>query len=263
MKKVLVIGAHSFIGQKFKEYITRKNIYDIKVDMVSASDGSWRLVNLENYDTVLHLSGIVHKKEKNNMELLYYEVNHKLAFEIARKSKDNQVKQFIFMSSAAVYGKYYGCITKDTVPNPNTYYGKSKLMAERDILQLQDKDYKIAIVRPPMVYGKDCKGNYSKLEQLARFTLIFPEYHNKRSMLYIDTLLENLIKLIQNENSGYFFPQDEEYINTSAMVVKIRKNLGKETILFHCLNGVIKFFVEKDFIVFRKMFGDFYYDKSL
>lgn len=259
MKKILVIGVHSYIGQKFKEYITRKNINDIKVDMISASDGSWKQMNFENYDTVLHLSGIVHKKEKKLMELQYYEVNHKLAVEIARKAKENHIKQFIFMSTAAVFGNYEGCITMNTKPSPNTFYGKSKLAAEQDINGLQDEGYNIAILRPPMVYGENCKGNYVRLIKLAKYTPIFPKYHNRRSMLSINNLSEFLVQIIMDNKKGYYHPQDIEYIDTCKLVVKIREEMGKKTLLISVFNPIIKILCPH-VKVLNKLFGNYYYE---
>lgn len=261
MKKVLVIGAHSYIGQKFKEYVSKKNEQDIIVDLISASDGAWKQVDFSLYDTVLHLSGIVHRKEKKNMKSLYDSVNHLLAVEVARKSKENHVKQFIFMSTAAIYGSSAGCITNKTMPNPTTYYGKSKLAAEQDIMKLNDGEFHVAILRPPMVYGDGCKGNYPRLVKLARYTLIFPEYHNKRSILHIDTLLDYLIEMI-GERCGYFHPQDEKYGDICSMIIIIRKAMGKKTILVKYFNFIIGFLTHH-INIFDKIFGDLYYSKNI
>ncbi|QHQ61053.1 NAD-dependent epimerase/dehydratase family protein [Anaerocolumna sedimenticola] len=262
MKKVLVIGAHSYIGQKFKEYVSANDLKDLSVDMVSASDGTWRKVEFTGYDSVLHLSGIVHRKEKKSMEAIYYEVNHKLAVEIANRAKISHVKQFIFMSTAAVYGSYTGCITKNTLPNPTTFYGKSKLAAEQDIIQLQDDEFKVAIVRPPMVYGEGCKGNYPRLVKLAKYTPIFPDFHNKRSMIHINTLLEYIAQLLRYENYGYFHPQDKKYGDTCKIVLTIRDKMGKKTFLIK--NFIILVILLKLRInIVEKIFGDFYYSMNM
>jgi UDP-glucose 4-epimerase len=114
IKKVLIIGSHSYIGKKLHAYIKEKGIEDIQVTLVSASDGSWMKVDFSEFDVILHLSGIVHRKEKKDMKSLYYNVNYKLAVQVAQKAKENHVKQFIFMSTAAVFGTVNGCITKET-----------------------------------------------------------------------------------------------------------------------------------------------------
>lgn len=263
MIKVLVIGSNSYIGKKFREYIEEMNSSDISVNLVSAIDGSWRKEDFSYYDVVLHLAAIVHIKETSNMEKLYNDINHLLAVDVAQKAKDNGVKQFVFMSTAAVYGQQNGCITRETIPMPTTFYGRSKLLAEKDIMKLQDNNYQVVILRPPMVYGEGCKGNYMRLVKLARFTRIFPEYHNKRSMINIDYLCKYMIQLIQKGCSGYYHPQDDKYADTCVLIVKLRQEMGKETILFRFLNIGIKLLIQKNVSIFRKMFGDLYYDKSL
>lgn len=262
MKNVLVIGAHSYIGQKFKEYILVCKIETISVDMVSASDGSWRYIDFSGYDAILHLSGIVHKKEKKKMESLYYEINHKLTVEIAKKAKLNNVSQFIFMSTAAVYGSFIGCITKETIPNPITLYGKSKLAAEEDIIKLQDDKFKVAIVRPPMIYGEGCKGNYTKIIKVARYLPIFPEFHNKRSILNVDNLSNYIVKIILSNGYGYFFPQNHKCLDICDFIVELRCNLGKTTKLIKGMDPLINFLI-KNINICRKIFSDLYYEEEL
>jgi len=183
MKRVLVIGANSYIGKKFYEYVKREKNNEIYIDMVSASDGGWRKVDFSRYDSVLHLAAIVHKKEKKNMKELYYQVNYRMAVEVAKKAKENKVGHFIFMSTAAVFGNESVCISKDTIPNPVTLYGKSKLAAEQVINKMHCDSFKVAIVRAPVVYGYGCKGNYQKIVKLTKITPVFPEIENKKSNL--------------------------------------------------------------------------------
>ncbi|MFV0343462.1 MAG: NAD-dependent epimerase/dehydratase family protein [Anaerocolumna sp.] len=258
MKRVLVIGANSYIGKKFYEYVKLEKKEEILIDMVSASDDGWRKVDLSQYDSILHLAAIVHKKEKKSMKELYYQVNYRLAVEVAKNAKENRVGQFIFMSTAAVYGDGATCITKNTVPKPTTYYGKTKLAAENDINKLSDDKFKVAIIRPPMVYGEGCKGNYAKLEKLAKYTPIFPEYHNKRSAIEINNLLIVLSSVVLEEQYGFFHPQNKEYMDTCVEILKISKNIGKRTVLVKIPTSIIKC---SNCILptFKKMFADCYY----
>ncbi|MDF2870893.1 MAG: putative UDP-glucose 4-epimerase [Anaerocolumna sp.] len=262
MKRVLVIGANSYIGKKFQDYVLKKIEAEIKVDMITAADGGWRKLELYEYDTILHLAAIVHKKNKKSLETMYDEVNHNLPVELARVAKESGVRQLIFMSTIAVFGDKESCITKNTMPKPVTYYGKSKLAAENDIIKLRNNNFKISIVRPPMVYGEGCKGNYAKLEKLARFTPIFPEYHNKRSIIHIDRLNECIYDLILTNHEGYVHPQDYNYLDTCSEIVKIRKRLNKKTKLLQGFSPQIKFVVNK-FRMVSKLFGDLYYEEEV
>lgn len=262
MKKILVIGANSYIGQSFQQYVFSYNKENMTVKLVSASDGSWRQVDYSLYDVVLHLSGVVHRREKKGMKVLYDEVNHKMAVEVAKRAKESDVKQFVFMSTAAVFGSKAERITTNTIPNPTTYYGKSKLAAEQDIVKLQGREFKVAIVRPPLVYGQACKGNYPRLVKLAKLMPIFPDIHNKRSMIYIDTLSEFLLMLIEEEGCGYYHPQDEDYVDTCELVVKIRKEMGKKTCLIGLFNPLARL-LAKNVGSINKMFGDCYFERDL
>jgi UDP-glucose 4-epimerase len=261
MKKVLIIGANSYIGKKFNLYIQNNYNDLISVSLVSASSGEWRDTDFSMYDSVIHLSGIVHQKEKKNLESLYYDVNFKLAVDVAKKAKYSHIRQFILMSSFAIYDPKDLCITQDTIPHPITIYGKSKLAAENEILQLKNENFEIAIIRLPMVYGEGCKGNYPKLACLAKYTPIFPEYHNKRSMIHIDSLCEFLVDIILEEKYGYFYPQDESYTDTCEMVVNLRKEMGKRTLLTKNFNFLIKLLIPRNKL-FNKMFGDFIFSNE-
>ncbi|PRY82680.1 hypothetical protein [Alkalibacterium olivapovliticus] len=111
-----------------------------------------------------------------------------------------------------------------------------------------------------MVYGKGCKGNYTKLSSLAVKTPLFPKYNNKRSMIYIDNLSEFIKQVINNKSTGLFFPQNSEYVNTSEMVKKIAEFRGKKLILTKLFNPVLKLL--KVGIV-NKIFGDLVYNQNL
>src|SRR5699024_1194219 len=129
-------------------------------------DDKWKEIDLSVYDSILHVAGIAHQKETNENSSLYYDVNRDLAIEMAEKAKKKNVKQFIFLSTMSVYGVETGVIDENTRLNPKTHYGKSKKAAEDSIQKLETDEFKVAIVRPPMIYGKDCPGNYQRLRKI-------------------------------------------------------------------------------------------------
>ena len=130
MKKILITGAGSYIGTSFENYMGQWSD-EYSVDTVDMIDGSWRKKDFSGYDVVFHVAGIAHIKETKDNAELYYKVNRDMVIETAKKAKTEGVKHFVFLSSMSVYGMETGVITKDTEPNPNTNYGKSKLMAEK------------------------------------------------------------------------------------------------------------------------------------
>lgn len=248
MKKILIAGENSFIGTSFDTYLRERFVGDYIVDTVDMIDGSWREKNFSGYDSVFFVAGIAHSdngKISQERAKLYYAVNTDLAIEAAQKAKADGVKQFVFMSSAIVYGDSAPLgknkiITKDTPVNPKNCYGDSKVRAENGIRPLNDDSFKVVILRPPMIYGKGSKGNYPTLAKLAVKTPIFPNVQNQRSMLYVGNLCEFVRLMVENEESGTFWPQNSEYSNTSKMVEMIAKVHGKKLILAKGFDWALK-----------------------
>ena len=214
MKRVLITGANSYIGTSLERWLLQTPA-DYQVDTLDMQDDAWRDKDFSGYDTVFHVAGIAHadvEKVSEERKQLYYQVNTKLALETAEKAKKDGVKQFIFMSSIIVYA---GCkekiITAHTQPKPLNFYGDSKWQAEMGLSKLETDKFRIAILRPPMIYGKGSKGNYPQLAKLAVKLPFFPVVRNKRSMLYIENLNELIRLIIDNEDSGVFFPQNSQY----------------------------------------------------
>lgn len=236
MKKILITGAGSYIGTSFEKYITENFPDEYTVDTVDMIGEEWKKFDFSNYDTVFHVAGIAHfdtGKISLEKKKLYYSVNTELTAATAEKAKDDGVKQFIFMSSAIVYGNSAPIgkskvITSDTPVSPANCYGDSKVQAEIRLRKLEDDNFKVVILRPPMIYGKGCKGNYRLLVKIANKTPIFPYVKNERSMIYIENLCEFVRLMIKNKESGTFFPQNSEYSNTAELVKTIAAAHGKK-----------------------------------
>lgn len=270
MKRVLITGANSYIGTSVEKYITEHYPEECAFETVDMIDGSWREKSFSGYDTVFHVAGIAHSdsgKISEEKAKLYYSVNTDLAVETAKKAKADGVTQFIFMSSAIVYGESSKVgkkkmITKDTPVSPANVYGDSKVQAENGIRPLSDENFKVCILRPPMIYGKGCKGNYQTLRKFALKLKIFPYVKNKRSMLYIDNLSEFVRLMIINEESGIFFPQNSEYTNTSEMVKMIAAAHGRKLHLVKGFGWAVKLVGLFTGLV-KKAFGSLTYDKEI
>lgn len=231
MKKVLIVGAGSYVGESFRYYCNENYPENYRIDELDARGLKSVVDQFKGYDCVFYVAGIVHTKETKENIHLYYKVNRDLAIKVAKCAKAAGVNQFIVMSTMAVYGMTEGVIGKDTKPNPKTHYGKSKLEADRAIWKLREKGFKVVILRPPMIYGTGCKGNYQKLRKLALKIPVFPKVDNQRSMLYIGNLCEFIVRLMEETREGVFFPQNTEYVNTSEMVKAIAESHGKKIIL--------------------------------
>ena len=264
MKKILITGANSYIGTSVEKWLSRCPD-EYLVDTIDMKTEEWKKKDFFPYDVVFHVAGIAHVSSDPNLEDLYYKVNCDLTIETAKKAKSEGVKQFIFMSSIIIYGdssKDLKVIDKNTIPQPSNFYGNSKLQAEQGILPMSDENFKVVVLRPPMIYGKGSKGNYPKLAKAAIKLPVFPDIDNQRSMLHIDNLCEFIKLIIDNEESGVFFPQNKEYVKTSEMVRLIAEAHGKKIRLVKAFNPILKA-VEIKVDIVKKVFGNLVYEKSI
>lgn len=265
MKKILITGAHSFIGTSVEQWLlSNKGAYS--VDTVDTMNDAWKQADFTRYDVVFHVAGIAHVDPKPEMAPLYYKVNRDLTIEIARHAKQAGVKQFVFMSSQIVYHASKSLkgtvIDKNTLPQPNDFYGDSKWQAEKGLNELATANFKVVNLRPCMIYGTNGKGNFQRLARLALKTPVFPLWHNQRSMLYIDNLCEFVKQAIDHELSGTFHLQNKEYADTVEIVryyAKVNHHRLWCTRLFNPLVWLGSFFLTP----LCKMFANQYYTQDL
>lgn len=264
-KKILITGSNSYIGTSFEKWLSQwPNEY--LVDTIDMIDGSWCERSFKGYDVVFHVAGIAHVSADPAKEKLYYRVNRDLAIEVAKKAKTEGVGQFIFMSSIIIYGKdepagTQKVITKSTEPSATDFYGKSKLEADIAIQKLANKSFIVSIMRPPVIYGPRCKGNFPKLIKLAEKTFIFPNINNARSMLYIDNLCEFIRIVISKSLKGVYFPQNKDYVSTKDVIIEYRKQNRKATFLMPCPRTFVLLMSRIE--LFNKAFGTKVYDKEI
>lgn len=248
--KILITGAHSYVGEQVEKYLEEynKKIFEFSpekkryiIETISLYGEEWKKKDFSCYDVVFHVAGIAHQdddttiKKKSSCAIgsktredeqgtKYYAINRDLAIACAKKAKAEGVKQFIFMSSMIVYsGLEEDCITFKTPIRAKNYYGDSKLQADLAIQALQSDKFDVVILRPPMIYGKGCKGNFPKMVKLARILPVYPIVGNRRSMLYIENLAEFVRLMIENRERGVFFPQNKEYVDTGVMIREIAR----------------------------------------
>jgi UDP-glucose 4-epimerase len=261
MKSVLITGANSYIGTNVERWLL-KEPDKYHVETLDMKDPNWVNFDFSKFDVVFHVAGIAHSTPKKSEKDLYYRVNTQLTIDTANIAKKAGVKQFIFMSSMIVYSSKERVITKDTKPNPDNFYGDSKLQAEIGLNKLSDKTFKIVVLRPPMIYGPNSKGNFPRLMSFARKSFIFPNFKNKRSMLYIDNLSNSIKYLIDNEVEGLFFPQNSEYMCTSEIVRETAKYLKKKIWFTKLFNPFIHL-LRNRLTIINKVFSDSYYEKEM
>ena len=261
MKKILITGAGSYVGESVRRYILSTSS-DFQIDAVDTMGDNWKKADYSQYDVVYHVAGIAHVNADPKMEAMYYNVNRDLTIEVAKHAKAAGVKQFIFMSSQIVFHESQSLktevLTAETKENPNGFYGDSKLQAELGIKPLEDENFKVCILRPCMIYGPNAKGNFPRLAKLACKTPIFPCWHNKRSMLYIDNLAEFVKQAVLRGLSGTFYPQNRGLADTVEIIRFFAKAAGHKVWITRLLNPFVwlgSFVLQP----INKMFATYYY----
>ncbi|MBQ8239701.1 MAG: NAD-dependent epimerase/dehydratase family protein [Bacteroides sp.] len=261
---ILITGAGSYVGTQVANWLKKDGQF--RIDTIDTFGDNWKKADYSQYEVVYHVAGIAHVNADPKMEALYYKVNRDLTIEIARHAKEVGVRQFIFMSSMIVFHESQSLktevLTKDTKPNPNGFYGDSKLQAEIGLKELECETFKVCILRPPMIYGPNSKGNFPRLAKLATKTPLFPAYHNKRSMLFIDNLSEFVKQAIVRQLRGTFYPQNRELADTVEIIRFFAKEAGHKVWITKLLNPFVwlgSFVLQP----INKMFATYYYDPSM
>lgn len=275
MKRILITGADSYIGTSFERWVKQPQFAGMyEVNTLDMRGSGWKEKDFSGYDSVLHVAGIAHAdvgKVTREQKQLYYKVNCDLAVETAKKAKESGVGHFIYMSSIIVYGEGTSLrkkrvITKETKPSPSNFYGDSKWKAEQGLVPLGDERFRVVILRPPMIYGEGCKGNYQMLKRIALKAPMFPDFENERSMCYIWNLCEFIRRLIGSTEAGIYFPQNQKYMKTADMVSEIARQYGKKIRLVKGFNWCVYlmgYLPGKIGRVVNKAFGSLVYEKSI
>jgi len=226
--KILVTGGSGYLGSSFiNQY---KNKFAFK--SFSLLTQEIKNINFDNIDIILHCAALVHQKIEHPYEK-YHEINVNYTVILAKLAKENGVKHFIFISTIAVYGEDKEKLDENTPYEPITPYGKSKLEAEKELLKLNDNNFTVSIIRPPMIYGKNAPGNIDSLIKLVKKLPILPlgKIENKRSFISIQNLCYIIDEIINQKQNGVFLASDDEPLSTSKLIELIAKNLNKKIYL--------------------------------
>jgi UDP-glucose 4-epimerase len=229
MTNILLTGSTGFVGSYFKD--NYKDIYDIK--KISFVNDDFKVLDLANIDTIIHLSALVHQMGGATKEE-YEKVNVIQTIDLAAKAKSSGVKHFIFMSTVKVYGEETAtAYTENSDCKPQDEYGKSKLKAEQELQKLEDDSFKVSIIRTPIVYGYGVKANIKNLINLVNKVPILPfgKIENKRSMVYIGNLCHLIDEIIIQEKEGIFLASDDETLSTTKLIELIANGLNKKVYL--------------------------------
>ncbi|MGL5458300.1 MAG: NAD-dependent epimerase/dehydratase family protein [Cetobacterium sp.] len=232
-KTLMITGASGFIGSNFiKKYENEYNIVPVCLIKNKPED-----LDYTGVDSILHLAALVHQM-KGAPEEKYFEVNTELTRRLAMTAKEKGVKHFVFYSTVKVYGfdgelnNHDFILTENSPCNPNDPYGTSKYEAEKILGSLQDENFKVAMVRPPMVYGEGVKGNMLSLMKLINILPIIPFNYdnNRRSVISTENLLYMTHLIIKNQAEGVYLGTEGNPVSIKEIAESIEKGLGKKKI---------------------------------
>lgn len=262
MAKVLITGANSFVGRNYIKYS-----HNSEIDEISLIDNQPEEIDFSSYDVVLHLVAIVHQS-KTISEKEYFRVNKDLCLQTAVEAKKTGVKQFVFLSTVKVYGKYLpgaGPWNESSICEPDDAYGKSKYDAEIALKELEDKNFTVSIVRTPLVYGEDVKANMRSIIKLVERFPILPlaKIKNKRSFTSVENLVAFIDRIIEKKASGVFIAKDEKVLSTTELVNYISKYLEKKLILIPVPRFIIKICMYIYPRIFDRLYGSFEMENSM
>ncbi|QKF81110.1 NAD-dependent epimerase/dehydratase family protein [Halarcobacter ebronensis] len=226
--KLLITGSNGYVGRNFINYIKNKYV----IAKFSLLNQELKNIDFTEIDVLVHCAALVHQKIEHNYEK-YYQINVDYPVKLAKLAKENGVKQFVFISTIAVYGEEKEKLDENTICNPITPYGKSKLEAEKELLKLNEDNFVVSVIRAPMVYGKDAPGNIDSLVKLVKKIPIIPlgGIENKRSFISIQNLCHMIDEVATQQKSGIFLASDDEPISTTRLIELIAKNLDRKIYL--------------------------------
>ncbi|MEB7755034.1 NAD-dependent epimerase/dehydratase family protein [Staphylococcus xylosus] len=265
MENILITGENGFVGNQFQLFLSGDKY---KVERISLRNNSWKFRSFKKYDVVIHLAALVHNNQPDAKIIDYMNTNYHLTRKLAKKAKDDGVSQFIFFSTMSVFG-LTGSINEKCEINqltpykPNSAYGYSKLLAERELQKLSNDKFVVNIVRPPMIYGKGGPGNFAKLIKVANLSKIFPKYNNERSVIHIENLYKHILNLMINKESDITHPQNMEYMNTNTALLLIRHHLRKSSKLIEVPLPSIASKILGKINIANKIYGNLTYAKNM
>ena len=259
--RVLVSGANGFVGRALCLYLLSNGHSVVPiVRRYSGMEGEHiideefsGIQSLSDCDSIVHLAGrahIVHDQEIDPLAAFRVaNVNTTLA--LANRAIESGVRRFVFMSTVKVNGEVTApgcCFKSDDLPAPQDPYAISKLEAEKGLLEISARTgLEVVIIRPPLVYGPDVKGNFASLIKWVKNEVPLPlgAVDNRRSMIALDNLVNFTtlcadIDASPNAKGQVFLVSDGEDVSTAELLRRVAKAYQCNSRLFSVPVGLIR-----------------------
>lgn len=241
MKNVLITGATGFIGVNLVAYLEN---FHFCVDKLSLRQGFDEKI-LKNSSSIVHLAGKAHAIKQVSDPNQYYKINYELTKNLFDAFLKSEANKFIFISSVkATADQVKDVLMESDFPNPQTHYGKSKLMAEKYI---QNQPLPVGksfyILRPCMIHGPNNKGNLNLLYKIISKGLPWPlgVFKNNRSFLSVENFCFIIKELIDREDipSGVYNVADDNGLSTNELIHLISNSLNKTPKIWNIPSKII------------------------
>lgn len=242
--KILITGASGFVGQNMLSYFKDK----FEIDCLNRNDlaGDISSSVLNDSEAIIHLAGKAHDLKNVSQPDEYYQINYGLTKKLYDAFLKSEAKKFIFISSVkAAADEVHDTLSETIIPNPQTHYGKSKLMAEQYIkAQPLPEGKSYYILRPCMIHGPGNKGNLNLLYNFVKKGIPYPlaAFQNKRSFLSIENLSFIINELITRNDIpvGIYQVADDETLSTTELIKIIGHTMGKKIAIWHIPASLLK-----------------------
>ena len=263
---ILITGASGFVGSHLANYFSKdenvnlflltsnKNLKSFSKNSSVIIYSDFLKINfsklLKDIDVIVHLISKQHELNffrRNYSD--YYQINVKYTQKLVKEAKKNKITKIIYLSTIKVYGEYSShneIFTEHSKTNPQSYYGKTKLLSEKIIkAELENSKTKYSIIRIPLVYGRNSKGNIKLLSKYinTRLPIFFNYKYNKRSLINVINLSEFIALVLKNNNSDnkLLLISDNNYYSTNDIICGlIKKNKKNNLTIYFGLFTLIK-----------------------
>lgn len=265
MSRIVVTGANGFVGRAVcrmaqacgHEVIAvvrrpgeslagvREWIHD--VPDFTGLDAAWP-ADLEA-DCVIHLAARVHvmHDESPDPQAAFDATNVAGAMAVAEAARQRGVGRFVFASSIKAVGERDGGkpLAEDAPLEPQDAYGRSKLRAERQLVQLgESKGLEIVIVRPPLVYGPGVRANFLGMMNAVGHGWPLPlgAITARRSLVYLDNLADALLRCALDARAAgnCFHVADDDPPTVAGLLRMVGQALDRPARLFPVPVGVLR-----------------------
>jgi nucleoside-diphosphate-sugar epimerase len=279
--KVGVTGGNGFIGKKIILELLKKhmNIISIQRSLQNIDGVEIRNFDLSNInektneifsdiDVIIHTASLVHNRSANRKN--YKKINFDATIKLVEICRSVGVQYFIFLSTVGVYGVNSSVekISLKNKVNPISEYAKSKLDVENILLSI-NSTMKVSILRLPLVYGDDAKGNFRLLEKIADTPIPLPflNIKNKRSMVSVENVAKIIGVMVSNKNKylGLHLLVEKKSFSTEEIIKTIKINKERRLLLFPVPEVLMKFIMNMlgQKKLYQQLFEDLEFKSSI